>query len=63
MAELEGDSVVSNSYYDPYSVTMDNMSVFSAASSVVNPSSMRGIVHRYGTPSHEKQAKSESESK
>ncbi|CAM9369517.1 unnamed protein product [Pylaiella littoralis] len=45
--QLEGDSVGGgNSYYDPYSVTMDNMSVFSAASSVVNPSSVRGIVHR-----------------
>lgn len=35
----------SDSSYDPYN-TMDNMSVFSAASSVVNPSSVRGIVHR-----------------
>ncbi|CAN0239058.1 unnamed protein product, partial [Scytosiphon promiscuus] len=43
--ELPGDSIGgSGSYYDPYSV-MDNMSVFSAASSV-NPNSMRGIVHR-----------------
>ncbi|CAN0318133.1 unnamed protein product, partial [Ectocarpus sp. 13 AM-2016] len=46
LAELEGDSISGNSYYDPYSVTMDNMSVFSAASSVVNPQSVRGIVHR-----------------
>ena len=44
-ADIPGDSVGYSSY-DPYSVTMDNMSVFSAASSVVNPSSMRGIVHR-----------------
>ncbi|CAN0234328.1 unnamed protein product, partial [Ectocarpus sp. 13 AM-2016] len=44
--QLEGDSISGNSYYDPYSVTMDNMSVFSAASSVVNPQSVRGIVHR-----------------
>ncbi|CAN0536573.1 unnamed protein product [Ectocarpus sp. 12 AP-2014] len=43
---LEGDSISGSSYYDPYSVTMDNMSVFSAASSVVNPQSVRGIVHR-----------------
>lgn len=34
---------------DPYSMaSMDGMSVFSAASSVVNPQSMRGIVHRWG---------------
>lgn len=33
---------------DPYSMaSMDGMSVFSAASSVVNPQSMRGIVHRW----------------
>eukprot|EP00752_Nemacystus_decipiens_P011523 g10232.t1 len=50
---IEGDSVgnsvydpLGNSVYDPYSLTMDNMSVISSASTISNPSGMRGIVHR-----------------
>lgn len=41
------DDSIGGSTFDPYGMaSVDSMSVFSAASSVVNPSSMRGIVHR-----------------
>ncbi|CAM9968708.1 unnamed protein product [Ascophyllum nodosum] len=43
----EGYGSIGDSTFDPYSMaSFDNASVFSAASSVINPDSMRGIVHR-----------------